>query len=58
MKSSADFTRSPAFSRFIRRCASYSSTSGEAYLIKFADGRTRTAEDVLREELGRINAGE
>jgi hypothetical protein len=42
---------------FIRLCASHSYLSGEAYLIKFADGRTRTAEDVLREELARINAG-
>lgn len=42
---------------FIRECASYSSLSGKPYLIRFADGRTRTAEDVLREELGRINAG-
>jgi len=41
---------------FIRVCASFSSTSGEAYLIRFADGRTRTAEDVLREELARINS--
>jgi hypothetical protein len=40
---------------FIRLCASQSSLSGEAYLIRFADGRTRTAEDVLREELARIN---
>ena len=39
---------------FIRVCASFSSTSGEAYLIRFADGRTRTAEDVLREELARM----
>jgi hypothetical protein len=39
---------------FIRLCASHSSMSGEAYLIRFADGRTRTAEDVLREELARI----
>jgi hypothetical protein len=39
---------------FIRLCASYSSVSGDAYLIRFADGRTRTAEDVLREELARI----
>lgn len=39
---------------FIRLCASYSSTSGEAYLVRFPDGRTRTAEDVLREELARI----
>ncbi len=41
---------------FIRLCAAYSSMSGEAYLIRFADGRTRTAEDVLREELARLNA--
>ena len=36
---------------FIRVCASFSSRSGEAYLIRFPDGRTRTAEDVLRERL-------
>lgn len=36
---------------FIRVCASFSSRSGEAYLIRFPDGRTRTAEDVLREQL-------
>ncbi|MGH8442405.1 MAG: DUF5329 family protein [Nevskiaceae bacterium] len=42
---------------FIRLCASYSSLSGEAYLIRYADGRTRTAEDVLREELARLSAG-
>ena len=39
---------------FIRLCASFSTVSGDAYLIRFADGRTRTAEDVLREELARI----
>lgn len=39
---------------FIRVCASFSSRSGEAYLIRFPDGRTRTAEDVLREELARL----
>ena len=39
---------------FIRLCASHSSASGDAYLIRFADGRTRTAEDVLREELARM----
>jgi len=42
---------------FIRLCASHSYLSGEAYLIRFADGRTRTAEDVLREELARIDGG-
>jgi hypothetical protein len=36
---------------FIRLCASHSYVSGEAYLIRFPDGRTRTAEDVLREQL-------
>jgi hypothetical protein len=36
---------------FIRVCASFSSMSGEAYLMRFPDGRTRTAEDVLREQL-------
>lgn len=41
---------------FIRLCASHSFLSGDAYLIRFADGRTRTAEDVLREELSRIEA--
>lgn len=40
---------------FIRLCASHSYLSGDAYLIRFADGRTRTAEDVLREELARID---
>ena len=39
---------------FIRLCASHSYLSGEAYLIRLNDGRTRTAEDVLREELARI----
>jgi hypothetical protein len=39
---------------FIRVCASFSSRSGEAYLIRFPDGRTRTAEDVLREQLAAI----
>jgi type IV secretory pathway VirB10-like protein len=39
---------------FIRLCASHSYLSGEAYLIRFKDGRTRTAEDVLREELARL----
>lgn len=39
---------------FIRVCASFSSRSGEAYLIRLPDGRTRTAEDVLREQLAVI----
>lgn len=41
---------------FIRLCASHSYLSGEAYLIRFPDGRTRTAEDVLREQLARLEA--
>lgn len=41
---------------FIRLCASHSYLSGEAYLIRLNDGRTRTAEDVLREELARIDS--
>jgi hypothetical protein len=36
---------------FIRLCASHSYITNEAYLIRFPDGRTRTAEDVLREQL-------
>lgn len=36
---------------FIRLCASFSTTTGEAYLMRYPDGRTRTAEDVLREQL-------
>jgi hypothetical protein len=39
---------------FIRLCVAHSSLWGEGYTIRFADGRTRTAEDVLREELTRI----
>lgn len=39
---------------FIRHCASFSSQTGEAYLMRFADGRTRTAEDVLREQLATL----
>lgn len=36
---------------FIRLCASHSYVTKEAYLIRFPDGRTRTAEDILREQL-------
>jgi hypothetical protein len=43
---------------FIRLCASHSYISGQAYLIQYADGRTRTAEDVLREELARIESAQ
>lgn len=39
---------------FIKLCASHSYVSGEAYLIRFPDGRTRTAEDVLREQLAHM----
>lgn len=41
---------------FIRVCASFSSRSGEAYLMRFPDGRTRTAEDVLREQLAAMDS--
>jgi hypothetical protein len=36
---------------FIRLCASTSSTSGEPYRIRFADGRTVTSEAYLRQRL-------
>lgn len=37
---------------FIRLCASHAVLGSEAYQVRYADGRTRTAEDVLREFLG------
>lgn len=49
-------TRVQSADDFIRLCASHSYLSGEAYLIRFADGRTRTAEDVLREELVKMGS--
>lgn len=39
---------------FIRLCVSHSALSDDAYLIRLPDGRTRAAEDVLREELAKI----
>jgi len=42
--------------QFIEQIASKSSTSGEPYLIRFADGRTQTAYHFLAEELRRIDA--
>jgi hypothetical protein len=51
-RKAGDRVKTPA--DFIRLCASHSSQSGDAYLIRFADGRTRTAEDVLRDELARL----
>jgi hypothetical protein len=39
---------------FIRLCASHSFLSGKAYQIRFPDGRTRTSEEVLREELAKL----
>ena len=41
---------------FIVYCASKSSTSGEAYQIRFADGKTVDSEVFFREELARIEA--
>ena len=41
---------------FIRLCAAHSYLWGEGYLIRLKDGRTRAAEDVLREQLARISA--
>ena len=40
---------------FIRLCASRSPATGEDFLIRYADGQTRRAEDALREELERIS---
>lgn len=39
---------------FIERLASESSMTGEPYLIRYADGKTATTEDVLRRELSRL----
>ena len=41
--------------QFIDQIASRSSTSGEAYLIRFADGRTVPAAQFLGDELKRID---
>ena len=39
---------------FIRLCASASSISGDPYQIRFADGRTVTAEAYLRQKLAEL----
>jgi hypothetical protein len=41
---------------FIEKCATKSSMTGEAYSIKFADGRQRRSREVLTEELARIES--
>jgi hypothetical protein len=41
---------------FIRYCASTSSVSGEAYKIRFADGREVSAEQFLRQRLAELKA--
>ena len=40
---------------FIRLCASKSSVSGEAYQIRFSDGRVVTSEAFLRQKLKELN---
>jgi len=42
---------------FIDQIATKSSTSGQAYLIRFADGRTEPSAKFLRDELQRMDAG-
>lgn len=42
--------------QFIEQIASKSSTSGQAYLIRFADGRVVTAAEFLGDELRRMDA--
>jgi hypothetical protein len=42
--------------QFIEQIASKSSTSGQAYLIRFADGRVVTAAAFLGDELRRMDA--
>lgn len=42
--------------QFIEQIASRSSTTGDAYQIRFDDGRTVNAGDYLREELARLNS--
>ncbi|HRP27333.1 MAG TPA: DUF5329 family protein [Burkholderiaceae bacterium] len=43
--------------QFIDQIASRSSTTGEIYKVRFADGRLVPAGKVLREELARIDRG-
>jgi Family of unknown function (DUF5329) len=42
--------------QFVERVASVSSTSGKAYLIRFADGREVSSAEFLRAELARAAA--
>jgi len=42
---------------FIERVASFSSTSGRRYLIRFADGREIPSAEYLRAELARLRSG-
>jgi hypothetical protein len=42
---------------FIQFCASRSSMTGEPYLIKFADGTTKTSELYFREKLKAFASG-
>ena len=44
--------------QFIEQIASKSSTSGQAYLIRFADGRVVTAAEFLGSELRRMDAAQ
>jgi hypothetical protein len=41
--------------QFIEQIASRSSTTGEPYLVRLADGRTVTAAKALRDELARMD---
>lgn len=43
---------------FIEQIASKSSTTGQPYLIRFADGRTEPSARFLGEELRRIDGGQ
>jgi hypothetical protein len=41
---------------FIEQCATRSSTSGELYQVRMADGRVMPSADFLRQELKRVEA--
>lgn len=43
--------------QFIDRVASFSSTTGRPYLIRFADGREISSAEFLRAELAKLRAG-
>lgn len=42
---------------FIARVASFSSTTSQPYVIRFADGREIASAELLRDELARLRAG-